>query len=188
MPTLIMAFYLEKDAVQDRSADDATLAAHLDPDDPSAGARQIDAAIIACQRARCGPGNRGQLVRHLGMLLMFIAETIVALHGMLWLEPVALTPYFGFILAVPLWTALPIAAIAIWLAVFVSYRIEEKSDQELPEPPPAIRDWLEAHDYRHGIAWWHETRWSWSKLRAHRREIFGYVIWRRTPLPLRAAP
>src|SRR3546814_17388864 len=69
-----------------------------------------------------------------------------------------------------------------------SYRIEEKSGQELPEPPAAIRDWLEAHDHRHGIAWWHETRWPWPKLRAHRREIFGYVIWRRTPLPLRAAP
>jgi hypothetical protein len=123
-----MAFCLEENAVQDRSADYATLAAHLDPDDPSDGACQIDAAIIACQRARCRPGNRGQLVRHLGILLMFIAETIAVLHGMLWLEPIALTFYFGFILEVPLWTALPIAAIAIWLAVFVSYRIEEKSD------------------------------------------------------------
>ncbi len=174
--------------MQDRSADYAALAAHLNPDDPGDGARQIDATIIAYQRARCRPGNHGQLVRHLGMLLMLIAETIAVFHGMLWLEPTALAPYLGFILEVPLWTAAPVAAIAIWLAFFLSYRIEEKSGQELPEPPAAIRDWLEAHDHRHGIAWWHETRWHWPKLRAHRREIFGYVIWRRTPLPLRAAP
>src|SRR3546814_7636925 len=92
------------------------------------------------------------------MLLMLIAETIAVFHGMLWLEPTALAPYLGFILVVPLWTAAPVAAIAIWLAFFLSYRIEEKSGQELPEPPAAIRDWLEAHDHRHGIAWWHETR------------------------------
>src|SRR3546814_2558154 len=75
-----------------RSADYAALAAHLNPDDPGDGARQIDATIIAYQRARCRPGNHGQLVRHLGMLLMLIAETIAVFHGMLWLEPTALAP------------------------------------------------------------------------------------------------
>src|SRR3546814_5137921 len=78
-----MAFCLEDNAVQDRSADYAALAAHLNPDDPGDGARQIDATIIAYQRARCRPGNHGQLVRHLGMLLMLIAETIAVFHGML---------------------------------------------------------------------------------------------------------
>src|SRR3546814_16879019 len=107
------------------------------------------------------------------MLLMLIAETIAVFHGMLWLEPTALAPYLGFILEVPLWTAAPVAAIAIWLAFFLSYRIEEKSGQELPEPPAAIRDWLEAHDHRHGIAWWHETRWPWPKLRAQDRKGVG---------------
>src|SRR3546814_13472797 len=97
----------------DLSADYAALAAHLNPDDPGDGARQIDATIIAYQRARCRPGNHGQLVRHLGMLLMLIAETIAVFHGMLWLEPTALAPYLGFILEVPLWTAAPVAAIAI---------------------------------------------------------------------------
>src|SRR3546814_6676409 len=79
---------------------------------------------------------------------LLIAETIAVFHGMLWLEPTALAPYLGFILEVPLWTAAPVAAIAIWLAFFLSYRIEEKSGQELPEPPAAIRDWLEAPDHR----------------------------------------
>ena len=78
--------------MQDRSADYAALAAHLNPDDPGDGARQIDATIIAYQRARCRPGNHGQLVRHLGMLPMLIAETIAVFHGMLWLEPTALAP------------------------------------------------------------------------------------------------
>src|SRR3546814_18049630 len=47
-----MAFCLEDNAVQDRSADYAALAAHLNPDDPGDGARQIDATIIAYQIGR----------------------------------------------------------------------------------------------------------------------------------------
>lgn len=169
--------------MRNRSGDYAALAAHLNPDDPVDGARQIDEAILAHQRARHRPRNQGQLLRHIGFLLLLPADMILAFHLLLWLDPIAFEPFFGFIRRVPLWTALPIVALSTWLVMFLSIRIEARSEQKLPQPPQAISEWLRTHDYPYGIAWWHETQWPWQKRRAHRREALGYVLWRTTPLP-----
>lgn len=52
----------------------------------------------------------------------------------------------------------------------------------LPLPSGQIYEWLAAQG-KSDLLYWHAIYWSHAKIQAHRREVLGFVFWRKSPLP-----
>lgn len=160
-----------------------TLAVYLAPDDAVEGARQIDAAILALQRARYRPHNLHRAVFWLALILLALSMTILVAQIACWLDPLLWRTLLGiFAVAVPI-----LAAKLLFIGAFlylIFYCTQERVEDygPLPQPPPPIYEWLIAHG-KSDLRYWHEIYWPYPKLLAHRKELLGFVFWRKNPRP-----
>ncbi|ODT93990.1 MAG: hypothetical protein ABS86_00530 [Sphingobium sp. SCN 64-10] len=159
------------------------LAAHLAPEDPIEGERQIDAAILTLQRSRYRPRNRSRAAFWLGQILLALSVTILGARALCWLDPQLWHTPLGVLAgAVPI-----LAAKLMFIGAFVHliYYCTREGVEDygpLPLPPEPIYEWLVAHG-KSDLTYWHELYWSYPKRRANRKELLGFVIWRKTPCP-----
>jgi len=158
------------------------LALYLCPDNPGEGKQRIDEAILASLRECDGHWNRHRAMLWFGHGFVVAGCMPLALRAYRWFLPaLEAVPMLHLGAAVPVWIAAAAIIAGIGLAV-MALMLDERAyvpHRPLPEP---IQAWLAAQgksDLRH----WNELYWPYRKTVAHRVEIFGFVFWRRTPLP-----
>ncbi len=164
------------------------LAAHLCPDDPAEGARQIDTAILTLQRARYRPRNFNRGIFWIAMLLLSLGLSILGASFVCWLVPSMEPTFYGALAgAVPLLAA---KIMVIWgVGSFLYYCANDTTLDygPLPLPPAAIHLWLVAHG-KSDLRYWPEMYWPYVKILAHRRDVLGFVFWRKNPRPVDQYP
>lgn len=165
-----------------KDADYAALAAHLNPGDPTAGAEAIDLAILETQRMRWRPHNRARALFLAGNMLVALGAASLGLRACNWLGPTfASTPVAGLAAITSISDALLIVALAIGVLVLSSW-LDEAATALRPFPPQPIYSWLRAQG-KVDLLHWHAVYWSHEKIKAHRREILGFVCWRKALRP-----
>ncbi|PBN42936.1 hypothetical protein [Sphingobium sp. D43FB] len=163
------------------------LAAHLGPDDPAEGERQIDAAILALQRARYLPRNLAYAMFCFGNALLVVGASILGARAACWLEAELWRSPMGSVAsAMPVWAAVLLVVAAIGLHVMY-WTFDREDYGRLPLPPGPIYEWLVAHG-KSDLRYWHEMYWPHIKRLAHRKEILGFVFWCKTPRSVEQYP
>ncbi|GGN55900.1 hypothetical protein B2G71_19350 [Novosphingobium sp. PC22D] len=152
------------------------LARHLRPDDPAAGAREVDQLILLVKRFRGAQHNRRQIVTLAAPLFLAIGLTSLGLPALFHaIEPA--TP-------LPLPTPPPGAAtVVLALGVGLLWRIFQGSDVIDPPLPAAAAQWLAAHDRDYGLRSWDELYWPTAKRLACERTFLGFDFWKKVPPP-----
>lgn len=163
------------------------LALHLNPDDPADGARQIDTAILTLQRARYRPRNWGRASFWLANILQNLGFLVLVARAACWLAGELWRSFVGtFATMMPIWAAVLLIVAAIGLHA-IYWRLSADDRLQLPVPPEPIHQWLVAHG-KSDLRYWAETYWPYVKILAHRRDVFGFVLWRKNPRPLDQYP
>lgn len=153
------------------------LARHLQPDDPPAGALEIDKLILAQKRAEVARWNRQRGASIAGPCFFAIGVASLAVP-LLFRSVDPSTPF-------PLPTLPPFASIFVIVAaiglMWMSFRwLDDVADPPLPE---AVAQWLSANNETYGIRYWDDHYWPTAKRLACERTFFGFTIWKKVPPP-----
>lgn len=162
------------------------LAAHLSPEDPAEGVRQIDTAILTLQRARYRRRNCARAIYWLGITVFSLCVLFLAAGLYCWINPKLSSTLIGFIARVPISVAVLLFPASLALNA-LSWWFDHEDVEQLPQPPDPINDWLVAHG-KSDLRYWPQIYWPYVKVLAHRRDVLGFVFWRKHPRPVDEHP
>ena len=152
------------------------LARQIDPADPAAGLRVIDAEIIRQCRARANAWNRHRLALYSSSVLIALTILFAIIHVIPERERALMLSALPW-LEQPAIVVLTMAVVGLILFWITFNRPDEV--KRPPMLPPAIAEALAACGGRpEYFVYWPELHWPRAKLAAHRARWFGFEFWR----------
>lgn len=161
----------------DRETPYQALARHLRPDDPTAGAGDIDMLILCIKRSRSIQHNRQRIAALAGPFLVGIGLASLGLPALFG----AIDPATPF----PLPRLPLVAAVATWAIggalIWLSFRWLDDADD--PPLPTTVAQWLTDNGPGYGLYYWDEVYWPTAKRLACERTVLGFSFWKKVPPP-----